>query len=115
MRRAWSLAVVLALTGCGNLLGIEVLGYDGGYDGSVPLDATGADSVVTHDGPPGDHQADGADGPIDGASADVDATQPVDSASDVTTADGTSETGSETGATDSQGLCAAICHRVGRS
>ena len=64
MKRASLLAAVLALTGCGDLLGIEVLSFDGGEesgpgsdagDGSVPdapkSDGFAADAPQTGDGP----------------------------------------------------------------
>ncbi|HEX3346283.1 MAG TPA: hypothetical protein VHS09_16985 [Polyangiaceae bacterium] len=104
MKRAASVLLALAVTGCGNILGIEVLGYDGGDDGGAEHDATGVDAPTTDDAT-GD--APGAEGSAKdgapGADATADTASGGDSMSgvDSTAPDGGSDTGSsDTGTAD---------------
>ena len=103
MKRALSVLLGLAVAGCGNILGIEVLGYDGGDDGSTGHDATGADAPSNGDAT-GD--ASGAEGSAKDGAPDADATADTSSVGDsMSGADSTTPEGGtgDTGTGDATG------------
>ncbi|MGH7294023.1 MAG: hypothetical protein ACRELB_03775, partial [Polyangiaceae bacterium] len=105
MKRLTLVAAALALAGCGNLLGIEVLSYDAGDDGGHPGDATSGDGASTADGPGGDVAR--SDGPgADGPDGSVNDGTTGDTKTDVSPG----EAGAETGGPESglpEGGCTA--------